>query len=383
MKVEFYKHNLGPLEVENVVETLGSTFLTTGPRTRDFESRLQNYLGARNAVGVTSWTMGAFITLKAMGIGPGDEVITTPMTFISSSNVILHCGAEPVFVDIEPETGNIDHTRIEEAISDRTKAILPVHLYGQLADMGGIADIANRHGLQVLEDSAHCVEGSRDGYRPGSLGTAAAFSFYATKNITSGEGGAVVTNDDELAQRVRKFRLHGMSAGAEDRYHSKYRHWDMDVLGYKANMSDIQAALLGTQLDRIDETLSRKEEICRHYESAFAESPFIQITRPVEGSVHARHIFTIRVHPNVRDDMLGALQDANIGVAVNFRAVHLLDYYRSEFGYERGMFPEAERFGDSTITIPMYPKLTDDEIEYVTRTVLVESERLGRPVASD
>jgi len=365
-----------------MVETLGSTFLTTGPRTRAFEAQLQEYLGVRNAIGVSSWTMGAFITLKALGIEPGDEVITTPMTFISSANVIVHCGASPVFVDVEPSTGNIDPALIEAAITERTKAILPVHLYGQLVDMQAISEVARSHDLKVIEDSAHCVEGSRDGYVPGSLGDAAVFSFYATKNITSGEGGAIVTNDDELAQRLFKYRLHGMSAGVEDRYHSTYRHWDMELLGFKANMSDVQAALLGTQLSRLDETLRRKEEICATYEAAFAESPYVEISRPVEGSVHARHIFTIRVLPEIRDELLAALQDSEIGVAVNFRAIHLLSYYRDSFGFERGAFPVAEKFGDSTITLPMYPKLHDDQIQFVIDTVLREAERLSTKVGS-
>jgi dTDP-4-amino-4,6-dideoxygalactose transaminase len=376
VKVDFYKHNIGPAEIERMVETLGSTFLTTGPRTRAFEAQLQDYLGVAHAIGVSSWTTGAFITLKAMGVSPGDEVITTPMTFISSANVIVHCGATPVFVDVEPATGNIDVSLIEAAITDRTVAILPVHLYGQMVDMKAIADIADRHGLKVLEDSAHCIEGSRDGVRPGALGTAAAFSFYATKNITSGEGGAVVTNDDELAAQLFKYRLHGMSAGVEDRYHSAYRHWDMELLGYKANMSDVQAALLGTQLDRLDETLERKEEISSQYERAFAESPYVEAGEPLSGSVHARHISTIRVAPSVRDEMLLALQEAEIGVAVNFRAIHLLSYYRETFGYEPGAYPIAEKFGESTLTLPMYPKLTDDQVDYVIDTVLTESERL-------
>jgi dTDP-4-amino-4,6-dideoxygalactose transaminase len=360
-----------------MIETLGSTFLTTGPRTRNFEEQLQAYLGVKYAIGVSSWTNGAFIALKAMGIGPGDEVITTPMTFISSANVILHAGAKPVFVDVEPATGNIDAQLVEAAITERTAAILPVHLYGHMVDMTAISEIAGRHDLQVLEDSAHCIEGSRDGAKPGALGTAAAFSFYATKNITSGEGGAVVTNDEELAAKLSKYRLHGMSAGAEDRYHSRYRHWDMELLGYKANMSDVQAALLGTQLDRLDETLGRKEEICKKYEMAFSESPHVEFSSTLPNSKHARHIFTIRVAPAIRDDLLIALQEAEIGVAVNFRAIHQLTYYRETFGFEVGSFPIAESFGDSTITIPMYPKLTEDEIDYVIEVVLRESDRLS------
>lgn len=365
MKVEFYKHNIGEDEIRSVVDTLESVFLTTGPRTREFENALAVYLGASCGVGVTSWTMGSLITLKALGIGPGDEVITTPLTFISTANSILYTGATLVFVDVEPETGNINAALIEQAVTSRTRAIMPVHLYGQMCDMRAIKQIADRHNLFIIEDCAHCIEGQRDGIRPGQLSTAAVFSFYATKNITCGEGGAIITNDTKLYDLLLKYRLNGMSKNAADRYTSKYQHWDMELLGYKCNMNDIQAALLIPQLARIEETLVVKEVICQKYQKALQGIGGINFPDVLPHSKHARHLFTIWVDPRRRDDILHRLQDAQIGVAVNFRAIHLLRYYVETFGFKPGIFPVAERIGGSTISIPMYPKLTNEEAAYV------------------
>ncbi len=365
MKVEFYKHNLDQQEIESVTSVLQSTFLTTGPQTAKFEESFATYLGTKRCIGVNSWTMGNFITLKALGIGEGDEVITTPMTFIATPNTILQTGAKPVFVDVEAETGNIDCDKIEDAITERTKAILPIHMYGQLCDMKCLNDIAKKHGLLVVEDAAHAVESERDGIKPGQLSDAAVFSFYATKNLTCGEGGAIVTNNEKLAEDLKLYRLHGMSKSAADRYHGTFQHWDMELLGYKCNMNDIQAAMLNSQLTRLDELNKRRNEIAERYEAAFADMPGVDFPKKLGGSHHARHLFTIWVDPTKRDDILVALQQRQIGVAVNFRALHLLKYYREEHGYERGMFPQAERIGDSTITLPLYPKLTEEEIDYV------------------
>jgi len=369
MKVDFYLHNLGEEEISLVNETLRSVFLTTGPKTREFESKYADFLGVQYCLGTSSWTTGAFITLKALGIGPGDEVITSPMTFIATANVILHAGAKPVFVDVEPETGNIDAEKIEAAVTPRTKAIIPIHLYGQMCDMKKIRSVANRHNLFIIEDSAHCVEGTRDTIQPGQAGTAAVFSFYATKNITSGEGGAIATNSPELHENLIKYRLHGMSKSAADRYAQQYQHWDMELLGYKSNMNDIQAAMLLPQLGRIEELWRRKEEICRKYEDAFSKIKGVDFPKVLPNSKHARHIFTIWVEPGRRDAVLAKLQELHIGVAVNFRAVHLLSYYRNTMGFAKGSFPVAERIGDSTITIPMYPRMTDEQVNYVIACV--------------
>lgn len=370
MNVPFYLHHLGREEIARVTEVLASPFLTTGAVTEEFEAEFSKVTGVAHAVGVTSCTAALFVALKALSIGSGDEVITTPMSFIATANAIVHAGAKPVFVDIEPDTANIDVSLIERAITPATKAILPVHLYGQMVDTKRLKRIADAHHLAMIEDCAHAIESNRDGVRPGHLATVACYSFYATKNLTSGEGGALTTNDHQVAEQLRKYRLHGVSQSAADRsVASRYQHYDMEFLGYKCNMDDIHAALLISQLKSLDERLRRREQVSRRYERAFGAA---NIGFPVvlPDSTSARHLFTIWVEPRRRDEILWKLQERGIGVAVNFRAIHLMQYYRRAFRYRRGMFPNAERTGDSTITIPLYPKLTDDQVHYVIDTVI-------------
>lgn len=369
MRIEFYKHSISEADIANAVEVMNSLFLTTGQTVQQFEKRFSQYLGLRYTVGVTSCTSALHLSLLACDIGPGDEVITTPMTFVATPNSVIHAGATPVFVDVEPGTANMDAGLIEGAITSRTKAILPVHLYGQMCDMKAVRKIADKRHLAVIEDAAHAIEAVRDGIKPGQLGDAACFSFYATKNITSGEGGAVSTNSEEIAERLRKLRLHGMSEGAADRYSKRYEHWDMELLGWKCNMSNIQAALLLNQLDNIEKRWQRREQICRMYEEAFEEEPGITCLKVLPNSKSGRHLFTVLVPAEKRDSILWRLQDKGIGVAVNYRAIHLLTYYRQSYGYERGTFPVAEQIGNSTITLPLYPKLTDEEVRYVIQAV--------------
>ena len=225
MKIEFYRHSLGEPEKKALAEVLDGIFLTTGPRTKQFEEQFAAYLGVRHGVGLSTCTAALFLTLKAWGIGKGDKVVVPAMTFIASSNVVLHAGGEVVFCDVEPSTGLLDLNMVEDILrrDPKVRAVIPVHLYGQMVDMKRLRALADRYGVRVLEDSAHCVEGARDGIRPGQLGDAAAFSFYATKNLTSGEGGAAVTDDEALAERLRVIRLHGMSKSAVDR-HQFYQH---------------------------------------------------------------------------------------------------------------------------------------------------------------
>jgi dTDP-4-amino-4,6-dideoxygalactose transaminase len=363
-QVPFYRHHLGAAEKASVAEVIDSLFLTTGPKTLELERKVAGYLGVEHCLGVMSATTALFLCLKAWDIGTGDEVITTPMTFIASSNAVLHAGAKPVFVDVEPGTGNIDPARIEAAITPRTRAIMPVHLYGQICDMRSIRAIADRHGLKIVEDCAHAFESMRDGIRPAQLGDAACFSFYATKNIACGEGGAIATRDPALFERLKLLRLHGMTKSAYDRYTGTYKHWDMVELGYKSNMFDLQAALLLPQFPGIAERLAQREVLAQIYDAELSKLPGVE--RPVVNadSRHARHLYTVWVAEARRDEVLNRLQERGIGVAVNFRAVHLLSYY-AQLGYGRSNFPVAERIGDRTISLPMYPNLPEDDARYV------------------
>ena len=367
MKVEFYRHNLEEADIQNVTRVLKSVFLTTGPVTAEFEQKLSQYNGLKHTIGVNSCTAALHLSLLALGIGPGDEVITTPMTFIATATSIMHAGATPVFVDVEESTGLIDVRKMEEAITARTRAIMPVHLYGTMADMKTIRDIAGRYDLKVIEDCAHCIEGERDGIRPGQLSDAACYSFYATKNLTSGEGGAVATNDPELAAEVRILRLHGMSRDAATRYTGYYQHWDMIALGWKYNMDDVHASLLVGQMDNLEEYWQRRKAVWDTYDKGLANIPGIII--PETRGKSARHLYTIWVEPKRRDEILHSIQNREIGVAVNYRAIHTLTYFRKAFGFEPEDFPVANRIGESTISLPLYPKLKDSEVDYIIDSV--------------
>lgn len=369
MKIEFYRHNIDNNDIQRVKDILGTIFLTTGEVVGKFEKELGEYLNSKHVIAVTSCTAALHLCLLAWGIGEGDEVITTPMSFCATSNAVLHAGATPVFVDVEEDTGNINAERIESKITERTKAIIPVHLYGQMCDMRKIRQIADKYGLVVIEDAAHCIEGERDGIKPGQLGDAACFSFYATKNITSGEGGAIAVNNGDKAELLRLLRLHGIDKSAADRYTKKYQHWDMPILGWKYNMDNIQAALLIGQLQRIDSLWEKRVSIYKKYQKAFYSVPNIRLLKIVPDCRHAMHLFTIHVDGLGRDEILSSLQEKGIGVAVNYRPIHLLKYYRAHFGYKEGDFPVAEKIGASTISLPLYPLLKDEEVDYVIKTV--------------
>lgn len=369
MKIEFFKHNINKEDIENVFEVLKSIFLTTGDVVNNFEVEFAKYLGTKISVGVTSCTAALHLSLLVWGIGEGDEVITTPMSFCATSNAIIHAGAKPIFVDVEEETGNINAELIESKINEKTKAIIPVHLYGQMCDMKKIKSIADNYNLVIIEDSAHCIEGQRNGYKPGQMSNAACFSFYATKNITSGEGGAIALNDVNKAELLKMLRLHGIDKSAVDRYTKKYQHWDMPILGWKYNMDNIHAALLVGQLKRLDELWQKRNNLYLKYDQAFSSLKGIKLMKTLPNSKHARHLFTIQVSESKRDIILHALQERGIGVAVNYRPIHLLKFYRERYGYKEGDFPVAESIGKSTISLPLYPLLTEKEQDYVIATV--------------
>ncbi|HQQ79262.1 MAG TPA: DegT/DnrJ/EryC1/StrS aminotransferase family protein, partial [Thermoanaerobaculia bacterium] len=355
MAVDFYRHSLGDEEKDAVRAVLDSLFLTTGQKVYAFEKAFEEYLGVPAVVCTAHATASLHIAMLAAGIGPGDEVVTTPMTFLSSANAVLYAGGTPVFADVDPATANIDPDAVEAAITPKTKAIVAVDLYGLLADMKALRKIADRYSLVLVEDAAHCVEARRDGVGPGQLADFACFSFYATKNLTCGEGGAISARDASKKNLLRQLGSHGMSRNAADRYAGKYQHWDMERLGYKYNLSDVAASLLLPQLPKLAARLARREEICRRYEAAFQDVPGITFPVVPEGAMSARHLFTIWVEPADRDAILAGIQARGVGVAVNYRAVHLTSYYAERFGFTRGMFPRAELIGDSTITIPLWP----------------------------
>jgi UDP-4-amino-4-deoxy-L-arabinose-oxoglutarate aminotransferase len=385
-RVEFYRHQLGEEEAGSWRRALETLFLTLGPQVAAFEEELGRFLvrgrdGATppHVVGTNSCSMGMLLALRALDLAPGDEVITTPMTFAATTNAILHLGARPKLVDVEPATGLIDPAAVRAAVGQRTVGILPVHLYGQLADMRALRAVADQHNLFLVEDSAHGVEIERDGVRPGDLGDAAVFSFYATKNLTSGDGGAVATKDARMADRLRRLRNHGVSKAATERHGSLYQHWDLVELGYKANLTDLDAALLRPQLARVEDKRARREQVARRYESLLRERvPDMQTPPPTVGGVpwlierrgtSSHHLFTMHTWPGERDAMLSKLGAAGIGTAVNYRAIHELTYLAEVLELARGSLPVAEEIGDRTLSLPMYPTLPEADQDRVVAAV--------------
>lgn len=367
-KVEFYRHNIGQREKRAVCKALDGLFLTTGKLVEQFEEQLAAFLGLPHAVGLTSCTGALHLSLLAAGVGPGDEVITTPMTFAATALAVIQAGAAPVFVDVEPGTGNLDARLVEPAITSRTRAILPVHLYGQMCDMRALRAIADRHHLGLVEDAAHALEASRDGVRVGQLGDFVCFSFYPTKSITCGEGGAVGVHTGETAGLLKALRHHGMSHSASERY-GKDVSYDITRMGWKYNMDNIQAALLIGQLERAGKFLDRRQRLAALYRKKLAGAPGIRFMDWLPGCVHSQHVFTMLVPAEKRSLFLAGLKERGIGSAINYTPVHLLKFFRETYGFKPGMFPAAEAIGASTVTLPLYPKLRNDELDYVVRTV--------------
>lgn len=366
-KIEFFKHSINGIDIKRVNSVLKSIFLTTGKEVEEFECDFSRYTGMKYTVGVSSCTGALHIGLIALGICPGDEVITTPLSFCATANAIIQAGAKPVFIDVEEETGNMSAELLESAITKKTKAIMPVHLYGQMCDMKKISSIAKKYNLKIVEDAAHAIEASCDGIRVGHLSDAVCFSFYPTKNITSGEGGAICADKERIAKHLKMLRIHGIDAEASERYTKRYQHWDMPIFGWKYNMDNIQAALLIGQLGRIDELWRKRDSLWKIYEEALSHLKGIRLLKTLPNVKHARHLFTILTPPGRRDSLLFAMQDRNVGVAVNYRPIHLLKYYRKTFGYKRGDYPVAEEIGDRTISLPLYPSLKTREVRHVVR----------------
>jgi dTDP-4-amino-4,6-dideoxygalactose transaminase len=374
MQIPFYLHDLGEAELEEIRKVFQGPILTTGDTVAEFERRFATYLNLPHAVGVTSWTGGAHITLEALGIGRGDEVITTALTFIATATAIIQAGATPVFVDVEPDTGNMDAALIEAAITPRTRAIMPVHLYGQMCDMKAIRAIADRHGLAVVEDAAHCVEGMRDGIRPGQLSDAVVFSFFATKNLACGEGGAVAARSAELAAKLKLLRLHGMTKTSADREREGYQPWDMVCFGWKYNMDNIHAAILLPQMDRLERKRDRRCALARMYQERLADAPGVRFPAVRDGVRHAWHLFGILTEN--RDGLLADLHRRGVSCTVNYKAIHEFTFFQETYGLRLGRFPVAEAFGRRQMSLPFYAQMEMDAVDYVCESLLQGARKL-------
>lgn len=366
---------VGEEEIKEVVDTLKSTWWGTGPKVELFENKFKDYTGSRYALAVNSATAGLHLALKAIGVGPGDEVITTPLTFCSTANVVLHCGAKPVFADIDRNDWNIDPKQIEKKITRQTKAILPVHLYGRPCKMDEITALAKKYKLFVVEDAAHAVEAWYKRKKIGKIGDLTVFSFYATKNLSTGEGGMVTTNKKKWANLVKILSLHGLSRDAYKRYSTKiFRHYKALVPGFKYNMMDIQASLGIHQLARINKNAKLRKKYWQMYDKGFKDLLELIIPKPEEeNTYHARHLYAILVRPEKlkinRDQFINKLLERNIGSGVHFYPVHLHPYYRKTFGYKKGAFPNAEFVGERTVSLPLDANLKKEDVTYIIDSV--------------
>src|SRR5688572_8252327 len=365
---------IGEEEIAEVVACLRSGWLTTGPRAARFEEEFARYVGARHAVAVNSCTAALHLALEAVGVGPGDEVITSPMTFTATAAVVEHLGGVPVLADCDPETLNLDPARVAERITPRTKAILPVHFAGQACDMDALRALARAHGLAVVEDAAHALPTQYRGRRVGTLSDATCFSFYVTKTITTGEGGMITTGRDDVADRVRLMRLHGMSRDAWKRY-AKGGSWAYDIVapGFKDNLPDLAAALGLAQLAKSDAFRARRAAIARAFDEGLAGLPGVRTPVVEDEPGHAWHLYVIQLDPAAltidRDTFVRRLGERGIGVSVHFIPVHLHTYWRERYGWQPADFPAAQAAFERVVSLPIYPRMSADAVARVVRTV--------------
>ncbi len=363
-------------EIEEVVAALRSGWIGTGPRVARFEADFAAYKGvpAERVAALNSCTAALHVSLVAAGIGPGDEVVTTPLTFAATVNAVIHAGATPVLVDVDPATRNLDPGKIEARITSRTRAILPVHFAGKACDMDPILALARRYELRVIEDCAHAIETECGGRKAGTLGDFGCFSFYATKNATTAEGGMVVARVPEEIARVKVLSLHGMSKDAWHRHaDGGFVHYDVVECGFKYNMTDLQAALGIHQLARVDRCWERRLAVWRAYDAAFADLPLTLPPGTSAESRHGLHLYTVLVDPAraglERDEFLTRMDAEGIGTGVNYRSVAEHPYYQKRFGWVPDDWPHAARIGRQTASLPLSAALTDEDVEDVIAAV--------------
>lgn len=373
----FGKPDIRGAEIAEVVDSLENGWIGTGPKVRRLESMLEEYIGAPHVRCMSSCTAALFLALRCLEIGPGDEVIVPAMTFVASANAVEHVGARPVLVDSVPGTGLADLDQVEAAITPRTRAFIPVHLAGRPVDLSRLNKIRDRHGIAIVEDAAHSIGATWHGEQIGSFGNLTAFSFYATKNVTTAEGGALAVNDEETAARVEQLALHGLSLGAWQRFSDTgYRHYDVTELGFKFNLTDIHAALGIHQLQRLDEGIAYRAELWHRYDELLAHLP-VETPSPVPAHVrHARHLYTVLVRDEAgisRDNVLSGLAALNIGVGVHYRGVHLHPYYARRYQIDPSSLPVATDISNRTISLPLGTNLDfadqDDVVEALAQVL--------------
>ena len=365
--IPFSRPWIDDTEIEAVSQVLASKWISTGNRVREFERAFAEHLGVKHAIAVSSCTAALHLSLVVADIGSGDEVITTPYTFTATAEAIRYVGAKPVFVDIHPDTLNIDTNKIERAITPRTKAILPVHIAGIPCDMDALRDISQNHNLMLIDDAAHAIPVEYKGQHIGAIGDLSAFSFYANKNLTTGEGGMITTNSDVFAEPLRTMRLHGIDKDAWARQ-SQRNIWRYDIAteGYKYNMTDIQAAMGLCQLMKLNKQHERRRNFAQIYQTELAKFP--QISTPVAPDnprEHAWHLYIIQLQTGNRDAFVESLSEANIECSVHYIPLHLFEFYQEQYGYRVGDFPCAEAAFERVVSLPLHPGLTEGDVHIV------------------
>ncbi|MCZ6677642.1 MAG: DegT/DnrJ/EryC1/StrS family aminotransferase [Candidatus Poribacteria bacterium] len=368
-------------EIEAVSEVLASKWLSTGPKTAQFERQFAEYVGVKHALAVSSCTAGLHLSLVAAGVGEGDEVITTPYTFTATAEAIGYTGAWPIFVDIHPLTLNIDVTQIEEKITPRTKAIVPVHIAGLPCDMDALLAICRRHNLVLIDDAAHAISAEYNGHRIGSIGDLSVFSFYATKNLATGEGGMITTNNDQFASVIKPMRLHGIDKDAWARQQDRsIWYYEVTSQGYKYNMTDIQAAMGLCQLMKIEKQREIRKRYAQIYTTCFRDIPEIitpqSPSQSVEAQIlsrHAWHLYIIQLRTEQleisRDAFIDMMREANIECGVHYTPLHLFPFYQKKYGYREGDFPHAESAFRRVVSLPLHPVLTEENIHEVIHAI--------------
>lgn len=370
----FHRPWFGDEELAQLREALESGWLTRGPKTAQFEDQFRSYIGATAAVGVNSATSGLHLALVCLGIGQGDEVITTPITYCATPNEIEHAGATPVFVDVDPETWLIDPQKIEAAITPRTKAIMPVHLYGQSCDMDALRDIARRHGLKIIEDAAHAIETTWKDEKIGTIGDFTVFSFYPTKNISTGEGGMLTTMDPELGAYAARMSMHGNSKDAWKRYGSSgFAHYTLEERGYKYHMFDLLAAVGLAQFPKLETWWRMREQLWRAYDERLRG---VRGVRPIPVRMpgrHAYHLYVIEVDTDcisrTRDDVMNSMQRNNVGVGIHYYGMHLQPHYVKQYGLRAQDLPIATRASERMISLPLYPRMNEADVDRVVQVL--------------